>query len=176
MRGAAGSSSAQHASLRQVAVPLPRDRSIPIAPPPSSRSSARRHGQRSAVKAALSGGPGAEGCSEHHTLWRRLGAVRLARSCCSASSAPRSIARRRRLPEEVRTATGRVLFTKQNKRGFLELPALQSLRWMRLVGDVIFLSGVTAFAWFTPNVFRPARLGANVPVPSPAPARGGAGT
>ncbi|MCA9728341.1 MAG: cbb3-type cytochrome c oxidase subunit I, partial [Candidatus Eisenbacteria bacterium] len=31
---------------------------------------------------------------------------------------------------------------------FLQQPALQTLRWMRLVGDVVFLSGVVALAWF----------------------------
>jgi nitric oxide reductase subunit B len=31
---------------------------------------------------------------------------------------------------------------------FLQLPALQTLRWLRLVGDTVFLSGVAALAWF----------------------------
>ena len=31
---------------------------------------------------------------------------------------------------------------------FLQLPLLQNLRWMRIVGDVVFLSGVAALAWF----------------------------
>jgi len=31
---------------------------------------------------------------------------------------------------------------------FLQLPVLQTLRWLRLVGDTIFLAGVAAFAWF----------------------------
>ena len=31
---------------------------------------------------------------------------------------------------------------------FLQLPAIQALRWMRLVGDTVFLSGVASLAWF----------------------------
>ncbi len=31
---------------------------------------------------------------------------------------------------------------------FLQQPLLQNLRWMRIVGDTIFLSGVASFAWF----------------------------
>jgi nitric oxide reductase subunit B len=31
---------------------------------------------------------------------------------------------------------------------FLQQPILQTLRWMRIVGDVVFLSGVAALAWF----------------------------
>jgi hypothetical protein len=31
---------------------------------------------------------------------------------------------------------------------FLQQPVLQTLRWMRIVGDVVFLSGVAALAWF----------------------------
>src|SRR5262249_37244675 len=31
---------------------------------------------------------------------------------------------------------------------FMQQPLLENLRWMRFVGDTIFLSGVAAFAWF----------------------------
>ena len=31
---------------------------------------------------------------------------------------------------------------------FLQQPILETLRWMRLVGDAVFLSGVAALAWF----------------------------
>ena len=31
---------------------------------------------------------------------------------------------------------------------FLQLPALETLRWLRIVGDTVFLSGVAALAWF----------------------------
>jgi len=31
---------------------------------------------------------------------------------------------------------------------FLQQPVLQTLRWMRIFGDVVFLSGVAALAWF----------------------------
>lgn len=32
---------------------------------------------------------------------------------------------------------------------FLQLPALEFLRWLRIVGDTVFLSGVGALVWFT---------------------------
>ncbi|NJN64267.1 MAG: nitric-oxide reductase large subunit [Acidobacteria bacterium] len=31
---------------------------------------------------------------------------------------------------------------------FLQLPALEFLRWLRIVGDTVFLAGVAVFAWF----------------------------
>jgi len=31
---------------------------------------------------------------------------------------------------------------------FLQLPLLQQLRWLRIVGDVVFVSGVGALVWF----------------------------
>ena len=31
---------------------------------------------------------------------------------------------------------------------FLQQPWIETLRWMRLVGDTIFLAGVATFAWF----------------------------
>jgi nitric oxide reductase subunit B len=31
---------------------------------------------------------------------------------------------------------------------FLQLPVLQTLRWLRMAGDVLFVSGVAALAWF----------------------------
>ncbi|HKP58310.1 MAG TPA: nitric-oxide reductase large subunit [Polyangiales bacterium] len=39
---------------------------------------------------------------------------------------------------------------------FMQQPLLETLRWMRFVGDTIFLSGVAAFAWFILRVFVPA--------------------
>lgn len=32
--------------------------------------------------------------------------------------------------------------------GFLQLPLLQTLRWLRAIGDVVFTAGTVAFAWF----------------------------
>ena len=32
---------------------------------------------------------------------------------------------------------------------FLQLPVLETLRWLRIVGDTVFLSGVGALVWFT---------------------------
>jgi len=31
---------------------------------------------------------------------------------------------------------------------FLQLPLLQRLRWMRIIGDTLFLAGVGSFVWF----------------------------
>jgi nitric oxide reductase subunit B len=31
---------------------------------------------------------------------------------------------------------------------FLQLPALEWLRWLRIVGDTVFIAGVAALAWF----------------------------
>jgi nitric oxide reductase subunit B len=31
---------------------------------------------------------------------------------------------------------------------FLQQPLIENLRWLRVVGDTIFLIGVAAFAWF----------------------------
>jgi nitric oxide reductase subunit B len=31
---------------------------------------------------------------------------------------------------------------------FLQLPILQTLRWLRIVGDTMFLAGVLALVWF----------------------------
>jgi nitric oxide reductase subunit B len=32
---------------------------------------------------------------------------------------------------------------------FLQSPLLEQLRWMRMIGDLVFLSGVASLAWFT---------------------------
>lgn len=37
---------------------------------------------------------------------------------------------------------------------FLQLPALETLRWLRIVGDSVFLSGVAALVWFVGDIFR----------------------
>ena len=31
---------------------------------------------------------------------------------------------------------------------FLQQPLIQALRWMRMIGDMVFLVGVGSFAWF----------------------------
>ena len=36
---------------------------------------------------------------------------------------------------------------------FLQQPALETLRWLRIVGDTIFLAGAVAFAWFVIGLF-----------------------
>jgi nitric oxide reductase subunit B len=36
---------------------------------------------------------------------------------------------------------------------FLQQPLMESLRWMRIVGDTTFIAGVAAFAWFTAGLF-----------------------
>jgi nitric oxide reductase subunit B len=40
---------------------------------------------------------------------------------------------------------------------FLQQPLLESLRWLRIVGDVVFLSGVFALCWFGVDLLRAAR-------------------
>jgi len=37
---------------------------------------------------------------------------------------------------------------------FLQLPLLQTLRWLRLVGDAVFLVGVGLFTWFFLGLWR----------------------
>ncbi|WP_437682174.1 nitric-oxide reductase large subunit [Sorangium sp. So ce131] len=50
---------------------------------------------------------------------------------------------------------------------FLQQPLLQGLRWMRFVGDSLFIAGVAAFAWFVAGLWtrRPAGV---VSAPPPA--------
>ncbi|MEZ6037883.1 MAG: nitric-oxide reductase large subunit [Planctomycetota bacterium] len=36
---------------------------------------------------------------------------------------------------------------------FLQQPLLETLRWLRIVGDTVFLAGVAALAWFTIGLF-----------------------
>ena len=31
---------------------------------------------------------------------------------------------------------------------FLQQPLIENLRWLRIIGDTVFLIGVAAFAWF----------------------------
>jgi nitric oxide reductase subunit B len=62
---------------------------------------------------------------------------------------------------------------------FLQQPALQTLRWLRIFGDVVFLSGVAALAWFLLGLITghsyepetevvPSRQRPAVPEPKPA--------
>jgi len=58
---------------------------------------------------------------------------------------------------------------------FLQLPILETLRWLRIVGDSIFLVGVAAFAWFMAGLWlgwsyerTPARERAALPGAAPA--------
>jgi len=37
---------------------------------------------------------------------------------------------------------------------FLQQPWLEQLRWLRIVGDTVFLVGVGAFAWFMTGLWR----------------------
>jgi len=36
---------------------------------------------------------------------------------------------------------------------FLQQPVMETLRWMRIVGDTIFLAGVASFAWFIAGLY-----------------------
>src|SRR5687768_16245324 len=31
---------------------------------------------------------------------------------------------------------------------FLQQPVIETLRWMRIIGDTVFITGMAAFAWF----------------------------
>jgi nitric oxide reductase subunit B len=51
---------------------------------------------------------------------------------------------------------------------FLQMPALQTLRWLRIVGDTVFLSGVAALVWFVAGIFFQRRaVSATVETPLP---------
>ena len=59
---------------------------------------------------------------------------------------------------------------------FLQQPWLEQLRWLRLVGDTVFLVGVGAFAWFMAGLWsgwslEPALEGrrGQIPIPTPMP-------
>ena len=61
---------------------------------------------------------------------------------------------------------------------FLQQPWLEQLRWLRLVGDTVFLIGVGAFAWFMVGLWSgwsyepaPKPRVARVPLPKPVPTR-----
>ena len=61
---------------------------------------------------------------------------------------------------------------------FLQLSWVESLRWMRLIGDTVFSIGVAALAWFMLGLltgwsYAPAQTAEPVGghVPSPAPSR-----
>ncbi len=54
---------------------------------------------------------------------------------------------------------------------FLQQPAIITLRWLRMLGDTIFLAGVAAFIWFLIDLVRqprPARSPSIAPAPMPA--------
>lgn len=58
---------------------------------------------------------------------------------------------------------------------FLQLPILETLRWLRIVGDTIFLAGVAAFAWFMAGLwlgwsYEPTPTRERVALPGAAPA------
>jgi nitric oxide reductase subunit B len=58
---------------------------------------------------------------------------------------------------------------------FLQSPALETLRWLRIVGDGVFLSGVAALAWFMLGLRTGWSLGpdraASAPMPPARPRR-----
>jgi nitric oxide reductase subunit B len=54
----------------------------------------------------------------------------------------------------------------------LQLPIFQTLRWMRFVGDTVFLAGVAALVWFVAGLWlRPLAARRTAGTPSPVPAR-----
>jgi nitric oxide reductase subunit B len=57
---------------------------------------------------------------------------------------------------------------------FLQQPLIEQLRWLRLIGDTVFLFGVAAFAWFMTGLwlgwsFAPARSRATAQTPVALP-------
>ena len=36
---------------------------------------------------------------------------------------------------------------------FMQLPAIETLRWLRVIGDTVFTVGAMAFAWFMAGLF-----------------------
>jgi nitric oxide reductase subunit B len=59
---------------------------------------------------------------------------------------------------------------------FLQQPVIETLRWLRIVGDTVFLVGVAAFAWFMAGLvfgwsFEPQAGRDATPAASPARAR-----
>ena len=57
---------------------------------------------------------------------------------------------------------------------FLQQPLIENLRWLRIIGDTVFLVGVGAFTWFMSGLifgwsYQPA--GARHPAPAGAAAR-----
>lgn len=50
---------------------------------------------------------------------------------------------------------------------FLQTPMLETLRWMRMVGDTLFLAGVGCFVWFAAGLWTGHSLGAPVPASDP---------
>jgi nitric oxide reductase subunit B len=58
---------------------------------------------------------------------------------------------------------------------FLQQPWLEQLRWLRIIGDTVFLVGVGAFAWFMTGLwvgwsYEPTTETRPVPVTPPKPA------
>ncbi|MCA9321513.1 MAG: nitric-oxide reductase large subunit, partial [Planctomycetes bacterium] len=41
---------------------------------------------------------------------------------------------------------------------FLKTDLIQNLRWLRIIGDTVFLSGVAAFAWFVMGLWTGSSL------------------
>ena len=54
---------------------------------------------------------------------------------------------------------------------FLQSPVLERLRWMRMLGDTVFLSGVAALAWFVAGLWTGRSLAQPVAPQPPAPRR-----
>ncbi|MFW5830525.1 MAG: cbb3-type cytochrome c oxidase subunit I, partial [Planctomycetota bacterium] len=52
---------------------------------------------------------------------------------------------------------------------FLQQPVFETLRWLRIVGDTVFLIGVGSFATFVVNRFLAMRKPAIVQLPTPGP-------
>jgi hypothetical protein len=86
-------------------------------------------------------------------------------SCCE-SSAARSLGVKERCA--TRSESG---LRYARSAEFLQSPILERLRWMRMLGDTVFLSGVAALAWFVAGLWTGRSLAKPVPAAPPAPAR-----
>jgi nitric oxide reductase subunit B len=53
---------------------------------------------------------------------------------------------------------------------FLQTPGIEKLRWMRMIGDSVFLFGVATFTWFMLGLWTGWSLRKEVPALPPAPA------
>ena len=52
---------------------------------------------------------------------------------------------------------------------FLQQPLIENLRWLRIVGDTIFMAGVASFAWFVLGLYTGRSFEPEASEPAPEP-------